>query len=63
MCQISDFTPVEGASDCSLSDNGYIYNVKTRQRLARTWIDMGWQTQVKADDGSIRRIRHDDPDS
>ena len=24
---------------------------------------MGWQTQVKADDGSIRRIRHDDPDS
>tara|TARA_R110002051_G_scaffold86774_2_gene152865 strand:- start:2682 stop:3113 length:432 start_codon:yes stop_codon:yes gene_type:complete len=63
MSQVSDFTPVEGASDYSLSNNGYVYNVKTRQRLARTWIDMGWQTQVKDDAGDIRRIRHDDPDS
>lgn len=55
--------PIEGASDYALSDNGYVYNTKTQRRMARAWIDMGWQTQVKADDGATRRIRHTDPEA
>jgi hypothetical protein len=63
MSENPSLEPIEGASDYALSDNGYVYNVKTQQRMARAWIDRGWQTQVKDDDGATRRIRHDDPEA
>ena len=56
-------TPVLGASDYALCDNGFVYNTKTKKRLTRTWVDSGWQTQVKTDDGTIVRVYHDDPDA
>ena len=63
MSDTQTLTPIQGASDYSLSENGYVYNTKTKKRMARRWIDSGWQTQVKADDGSTRRIRHTDPEA
>lgn len=63
MSKAPTMVPIEGASDYALSDNGYVYNTKTQQRMTRAWIDTGWQTQVKADDGATRRIRHDDPEA
>lgn len=63
MSQSPVFTPIPGASDYALSDNGFVYNTKTKKRMTRSWIDSGWQTQVKADDGSTRRIRHTDPEA
>ena len=63
MSDTSILVPIEGASNYVLSDNGYVYNTKTQRRMTRAWIDAGWQTQVKADDGSTRRIRHDAPEA
>ena len=63
MSDTQTLTPIQGASDYSLSENGYVYNTKTKKRMARRWIDSGWQTQVKADDGSTRRIRQTDPEA
>ncbi len=50
---------IEGASQYALAPSGYIYNVDTKRRLKRDWIDGRWQTLVKTDDGRSCRVQHD----
>ena len=56
---MDDVRVVEGASRYALSPSGYIYNVDTKRRLKRDWIDGRWQTLVKTDDGRSCRVQHD----
>ena len=50
---------IDGASSYALAPSGYIYNVNTKRRLKREWIDGRWQTKVKTDDGRSCRVPHD----
>tara|TARA_R110000751_G_scaffold278178_2_gene379908 strand:- start:60 stop:482 length:423 start_codon:yes stop_codon:yes gene_type:complete len=50
---------IEGASNYVLTPSGYIYNVNTKRRLKREWIDGRWQTKLKTNDGHSCRVQHD----
>ena len=56
---MDDVQVIEGASRYALAPSGYIYNVDTKRRLKRDWIDGRWQTLVKTDDGRSCRVQHD----
>ncbi len=56
---MDDVQVIEGASQYALAPSGYIYNVKTKRRLKRCWVDGRWQTKVKTDDGRTCRVQHD----
>ena len=56
---MDDAQVIEGASDYALAPSGHIYNVNTKRRLKREWIDGRWQTKVKTDDGRSCRVQHD----
>lgn len=56
-----DWTPVEGASHYALTDDDYIYNLKTDKKIKRYWKSLGHHSFVTDDDGVYRKVNHDNP--
>jgi hypothetical protein len=53
-----DWKPVAGASHYALTDDGYIYNLKTDKKLKRYWRDLRYHSFVTDDEGVYRKVNH-----
>lgn len=54
-----NWKPVAGASHYALTDDGYIYNLKTDKKLKRYWRDLKYHSFVTDDEGANRKVNHD----
>lgn len=54
-------TPIPNAPDYAIADSGYVYNVKTKQRLKRQWISGVWRSHVRDATGKPFYVCHDRP--
>lgn len=56
-----NWTPVAGASRYALTDDDYIYNLKTDKKLKRYWQDLKHHSFVTDDEGVYRKVNHNNP--
>jgi hypothetical protein len=47
----------------ALANNGYVYNMRTKNRLKRQWVGNGWRTNCTRLDGTSFWFRHSDLNS
>ena len=53
-----DWKPVAGASHYALTDDGYIYNLKTDKNLKRYWRGLKYYSFVTNDEGVYTMVDH-----
>jgi glycosyltransferase involved in cell wall biosynthesis len=56
-----NWIPIEGASHYALTDDDYVYNLKTDKKLKRYWSNLKHHSYVTDDEGAYRLVNHDNP--
>jgi hypothetical protein len=56
-----NWKPVEGASHYALTDDNYIFNLKTDKKIKRYWQNLKYHSFVTDDGGVYRRVNHNNP--
>jgi hypothetical protein len=54
------FTNIPCAPNFAMSEDGHVYNLKTKKRLKRQWVGGRWRTRIlNPDSGKPIYLRHD----
>ena len=56
-----NWIPIEGASHYALTDDDYVYNLKTDKKLKRYWSNLKHHSYVTDDEGVYRLVNHGNP--
>jgi hypothetical protein len=56
-----NWKPVEGASHYALTDDNYVFNLKTDKKIKRYWQSLKYHSFVTDDEGVYRKVNHNNP--